>query len=55
MDTGVGDENRPIVVTDADQLVKLLAQAAKHAVVSHTMVELVSPAGDSCAAGLGAF
>jgi hypothetical protein len=48
-----GDDHLPVAVRDRGHLMELLAEAGKDAAASHTMVELVSPSGSSCAVGLG--
>ena len=48
-----GDEHRPVPVRDRAELDQLLTEASEEGTTSHTMVELVSPSGVSCAIGLG--
>jgi len=48
-----GDEHLPVAVKSRTHLMELLAEAGNDAATSHTMVELVSPSGVSCAVGLG--
>ncbi|MGZ4393710.1 MAG: hypothetical protein ACXVRK_16590, partial [Gaiellaceae bacterium] len=48
-----GDDHRPVPVKDAAHLIELLTGASKDAETSHTIAELVSPAGAELTIGLG--